>query len=164
MNNVYLQCPLQWDWMAQSTPLRLTCWASPLHLSPVLGLLLRWDRGVILAQPLVSFFSLPVWFWTVNCKKDLPLLSLQLLHYMLLLCLLMDIGFLNLQHHSHCGQYRCSRDSTGWTGHHGDSANVRRLANWWHHSHHCSGLGIVSSMCVRTNNLTAKSHEPLSSS
>lgn len=54
------------------------------------------------------------------------------------------------QHHSHCSQHRSSRDTTSWTGHHGDSANVRRAADWWHHSHNCSRLGIVSSICAQS--------------
>lgn len=75
------------------------------------------------------------------------------------------------QHHSHRSQYRCSRYSTSWTGYHGDSANICRVANRWHHSHHCSRLGIVSSICAsllcdkfKTNHLRAKknktTHEP----
>lgn len=53
---------------------------------------------------------------------------------------------LNLpQHHGHCSQHWCSRDTTSRTGHHGDSANIRGVANWWHHSHHCGRLGTVSS-------------------
>lgn len=70
------------------------------------------------------------------------------------------------QHHSHCSQYRCSRYTPSWTGHHGDSSNICRAANRWHHSNHRSGLGIVSSQTINTtwalsfssHQLNSKSH------
>lgn len=48
------------------------------------------------------------------------------------------------QHHSDCSQYRCSWNPTGWTRYHGDRVDLCGSSHWWHHSHHCCGLGFVS--------------------
>ena len=102
--------------------------------------------------------SLSLWIWLCIVLSWHPStfvqglrvnIYLQLLQYIILkMSLLTSCFFLHFQYHSHSSQYWCRRDPTSWTGHHGDSANIRWVANWRHHSHHCSRLGIVSSKCV----------------
>lgn len=48
------------------------------------------------------------------------------------------------QHHSYSCQHRCSRNSSGWPGHHGDCIDICRLANRRYYPDHCSGLVFVS--------------------